>query len=229
MTTTLPSSSKAPYATVRPFSEILNRVRGLQLRRIDTDTLTKWGYKSFDASSVISAFKFLNVIDKGGNTTSDYLSLKSDSTYQRELRRIVESAYSRVFAIYGNDLSSVSKKEIADTIILNDVYPATAKQTAAKAAGLFVWLCNAAGIETSEEPSNPRLGGKQQPASRASVRQEVQIAKRRVEARNSETGLSNRVNLNVNIDATSSEEEIYSVLANVFSALQRHEDEHHKQ
>src|SRR5258705_11599610 len=100
MTTVQPSSLKAPYATVKPFSETLNRVRGLQLRRIDTDTLTKWGYKSFDASSVISAFKFLNLIDKDGTTTSDYLSLKSDSTYQRELRRIVETAYDKVFAIY---------------------------------------------------------------------------------------------------------------------------------
>lgn len=223
MTIETKAITTAPYASVKPFSEILHRVRQLQLKIIDSETLKKWGYKHYDASSAISALKFLNLIDGNANTTSDYVAIKSDIKYQSELRRIVEGAYDRLFAIFNNDFSAASKKDIVDTIILEEAYPKTSKQSAGKAAGLFVWLCNEAGIEISEKQAAE--------TAKAPIKNSKSINKIQPRSHPSSLAAGERgfINLTVSLDPNMTEDDIYQILTRVRSAMERFNDDASKQ
>lgn len=224
MNTETKATSTAPYASVKPFSEILHRIRQLQLKNIDSDTLKKWGYKDFDASSAISALKFLNLIDSDGNTTGDYVSIKSDMKYKPELKRIVERAYDRLLAIFNNDLSSVNRKDIVDTIILDEAYPKTSKQTAGKAAGLFVWLCNEVGIEIAEK----QKAELEKPAIRPRAKS-LRTNEQQSRSSSPPAAVREVINLNVNLDADMTEDDIYQILTRMRSAIQRFNNDSAKQ
>lgn len=217
------SKLKAPYASIKPFSGILSKIREYQLKKISTDTLIKWGYKQFDASSSVSALKFLNLIDDEDNTTADYSSIRSDAKYKQELKRIVEQAYNRLFDLYAGDISSKTRKDIEDSIILDEAYPDTAKQTAGKAANLFIWLCNEAGIEVSEKAvtnsSDKTAGGKESSKNK-------QLFETKKPSDSATNYLSStRINLNLNIDSSMSEDDIYRLLVNTTSAIKRIEND----
>jgi hypothetical protein len=220
---------KAPYASVKAFSEILYKIRQYQLRRIDSDTLTKWEYKQFDASSSVSALKFLNIIDGKGNTTEDYGKIRSDITYQQELRRIVETAYHRLFSLYDGDLSSKSRKDIEESIILDEAYPGTAKQSAAKAAGLFIWLCQQAGIELSsiDAPSNnPRSSAPN--AAKRNIVSTVTNGKVKEFPKGKMPyipSFGGSPAVLIHIDPTMGEDDIYELMKKVYRAQKRVHDE----
>ena len=222
------SKLKAPYASVKSFSEILNKSRQYQLRRIDSDTLSKWGYKDYDVSSTVSALKFLNIIDDNGNTSTDYASIRSDIKYEQELRRIVETGYARLFSLYDGDLAAKSRKDIEESIILDEAYPGTAKQSAGKAAALFIWLCQQAGITLKlMDVTN----GSTVVAAGSLSRHKV-LAKKaekkgpNLTRKNSISTENNFGNIWINIDSSMTEEDIYQLLGRIHRAQQRMRNEH---
>ena len=216
------SKRKAPYATVKPFAEVLHKLRQYQLSKVDKLTLTKWGYSPYDASSILSALRFLNIIDASGSTTSNHASIKPDSKYPVELKRIVEEAYSRLFTLCGESLFVMSAKAIEDSLILADAYPDTAKESAKKATSLFVWLCGQAGIELAGVNSPPAVS--QTPRTNAALHAFTQTAAKSMKAAaptHSEVQLDTPLNVIVTIDPSMDEETIYELLSRIQRASRR--------
>lgn len=210
------SKLKAPYATVRPFSEILDKSRQYQLRRIDADTLGKWGYSQFDISSSLSALKFLNIIDGSFNTTDNYGAIRSDIKYESEMRRIVETAYGRLFNLYDGDLASRTRKDIEDSIILDEAYPGTAKKSAPKAAAFFVWLCQQAGINFKAQETHVAArteGSSSKPVKKKEPPTTGKMIEREPDSHGFVIALS--------IDPMMTEEEVYQLLRKVSNAQDR--------
>ncbi|QQS23414.1 DUF5343 domain-containing protein [bacterium] len=204
----------------------MNRVRQLQLKRIDTPTLVKWGSTKYDASSILSAFKFLNLIDDQGKVTENYTALRPDATYKDQLSRIVRSAYARLFELHGDSFEGKNRKDIADTIILDDAYPETAKKSADKAASLFIWLCSQSGIATGSKDATAKVVG----ATRASSevkRPAIKPAATKTPPAPTQISQVSGFPLSVSLVITpaNTEAEIYEMFRKLNNTLKRLEDE----
>ena len=219
------NSNKAPYASAKPFSEALFKIRQLQLKKVDSSTLSKWGGTPYDVSSVLSAFKFLNLIDQNGNVTENYSSLRSDSKYKEELARIVKSAYSRFFELHDNNFEGKTRKEIADTIILDDAYPGTAKRSAEKAANLFLWLCAESGIISEDQKSKPQHKPQKAKLTHSESKAVTKVVDRAAGAQAEANGVHLSINVSLTVTPAATESEIYEMLKKITSAAKRIENE----
>jgi len=226
MTTTKTTKLNAPYASVKPFSEILKKIRDLQFSKIDNDILINLGYNKFNASSAITTLRFLDIIDDNGSVKENYRKIKPDSKYKTELRRIIETAYKGLFTILGENLSIKTKKIIKDAIILPGAYPDTAKKSTGKVATLFIWLCEQAGIEIGAEPidtKKPKRGKLKKPSGKKE--ETLNKAEDASKERYSLTQKLGNIILGINITPGMSEEDILNLLRNVKKAIKQLENE----
>lgn len=113
--------------------------------KVDADLLVGYGISRGNVFALLSALKFLNLIDDRGEPTSDFGSLQTmGKEFPDNLKRIIKTAYAELFSRF--DLTKDSREHIRNYFARN-----YSTSQAGKATTLFYGLCSKAGIPTIEE------------------------------------------------------------------------------
>lgn len=133
----------APYVPASTLSGFFDRIRNMNLpSEITTEILEKMGISTGSALALVSALRFLDLIDRQGASTEALRSLQiSGEEFKLNLEKVVRSAYA--------DLFSLLDPAKDDREHLRNYFARTySAATAEKATGLFLDLCDEAGIPT---------------------------------------------------------------------------------
>lgn len=142
------SDIKPPYISIswaEAFFELIKRIR---LEKVDRRLIEQYNVTSpGNGSKVVSALKFLKILDKEGNIISDNLKeLKLEGEVrQKGFRKIIEDAYSDL--LNKIDLKQAKEEDIANYFIGNFGYSSKQSDMATK---LFLHLANKSGIDMSK-------------------------------------------------------------------------------
>ena len=152
-------SRKAPYAPISALREFFSRMRDVSVpQRVDRRFIQKQNIASNNEWALLSALKFLGVIDERGAPTHAYRLLQSTDQFEDTLRHLVETAYAPLFDSGGARMS-------ADD--LENYFRVTSSPSQAKnAARFFREVCSLAGIDLDTGPQ-----GRVHPLAAASPRQ----------------------------------------------------------
>ena len=133
----------APYVPVRTLSAFLDRIRHINLPApITSGSLEKIGMSKGTYLALVSALRFLDLIDENGAPTDKLRSLQtSGEEFQTNLEKVVRSAYVDLFSWL--DPSKDDREHIRN-YFAREFSPATAE----KATALFLDLCDEASIST---------------------------------------------------------------------------------
>jgi hypothetical protein len=117
---------KAPYVSAAALSQFLDHIRYVSTpKKVDAGLLRDYGISKGNVFALISALKFLGLIDDGGKPTPAFSSLQvMGEEFVSNLREIVNTAYADLFA----------RLDVSD-----------------KATVLFLDLCKEAGIPVTAE------------------------------------------------------------------------------
>ncbi len=133
----------APYVPASTMSAFFDRIRNINLpSEITSGILEKMGFPTGSALALISALRFLNLIDRQGASTQGLRSLQiSGEEFKLNLEKLVRSAYADLFSVL--DPSKDDREHIR-----NYFARAYSAATAEKATALFLELCDESGITT---------------------------------------------------------------------------------
>src|SRR5919199_4093166 len=93
---------KAPYAPISALREFFNRMRAVSVpQRVDKKFIEKQNIASNNEWALLSALKFLGVIDQHGAPTHAYRLLQTTDRFDETLRHLVETAYLPLFEAGG--------------------------------------------------------------------------------------------------------------------------------
>jgi hypothetical protein len=136
----------APYVTISVLSSFLDRIRRIATPpKITSSSLQETGISSFDSLALLSALRFLNLIDDQGVPTPEFRSLQtSGDEFKANLERVVRNAYSDLFSWQD---PAVDDREHIRNFFARSYSPATAE----KATAVFYDLCAEASIATKAE------------------------------------------------------------------------------
>ena len=137
----------APYAPASAMSALFDHIRYVKTPdSVDSGLLEDYGISHSNAFALLSALKFLNLVDSSGKPTEAFRDLQTGGDeFKIALNQVLEKAYSGLFSRL--DVGRDSKDKIVNYFARN-YSPATAN----KAAILFLDLCGEAGITTSAQP-----------------------------------------------------------------------------
>lgn len=142
----------APYVPVTTLRTFLERIRWVTTpKKVNKKLLDDYGISKPNQSALLSALKFLGLIENDGSPTSDFRRLQSSGgEFRSSLEDVVRRSYSDLFVRF--DVSRDDRESVANYFATH-YSPATAK----KATILFLDLCREIGIfaegrerETSE-------------------------------------------------------------------------------
>jgi len=133
---------KAPYAPITALREFFERMRDMTTpQRVDRRFIQKMNVASNNEWALLSALKFLGVVDERGAPTHAYRLLQTTDRFQETLAHLVRQAYADLFA------SGVHLRGIDD---LRDYFRLTSSPSQARnAARFFREVCDVAGIDSS--------------------------------------------------------------------------------
>lgn len=136
----------APYVPVGVLSGFLDRIRRISTPpKITSGALQESGVSTSDSFPLLSALRFLNLIDEQGIPTPEFRSLQtSGDEFKRNLEQVVRNGYSELFAWLD---PAVDDREHIRNFFARSYSPATAE----KATAVFLDLCGEAGIPLKEE------------------------------------------------------------------------------
>lgn len=98
---------KAPYAPVSAFLEFLDKIPNKSVpSRVDRNFLQKLNVATGNEWALLSALKFLGIIDAQGTPTTEYRRLLDSEHRQESLRNLVEVAYAPLLAMGGADIGT---------------------------------------------------------------------------------------------------------------------------
>lgn len=141
---------KAPYAPVSALEEFFNKMRNVAVpARVDQRFLQKLSIAAGNEWALLSALKFLGVIDSQGRPTHAYRLLQSSDRFQDTLRHLVQTAYEPVFNAGGLAMSQ------DDLVNFFRVTSSPSQQR--NAARFFRAVCRMAGIEEEGETAGQPL------------------------------------------------------------------------
>ncbi len=131
----------APYVPVTTFRTFLERIRWVTTpKKVDKKLLDDYGIPPKNQSALLSALKFLGLIDDNGTPTSDFRRLQSSGTeFRNGLEEIVRKSYANLLVRF--DALRGDRERVSNYFATN-YSPATAK----KATILFFELCREIGI-----------------------------------------------------------------------------------
>lgn len=205
---------KAPYASVANFSKMFKNIKTLKFNSITPEILEKYGLRGFKSTTVIATLKFLGIIDKNGNVTDKYKWLKYEGEkYKENIRKMVKEAYSSLFGRLGQNLTKVSKVDIENAI--HEVYCLDSKQMQRSTTALFIFLCKEAEIELP--PDLKAVPSKEQ---KPKTKEKEKIPKTKLKE-----DMLNKIAITLNLSKGMTEDDIYSLLKNLESAMERFEKE----
>lgn len=96
---------RAPYAPISALREFFARIKNVGVPSVvDRKFIQKLNVASNNEWALLSALKFLGVIDDRGEPTSAYRSLQSDR-FEETLRHLVETAYAPLLELDGLAMS----------------------------------------------------------------------------------------------------------------------------
>lgn len=137
----------APYVPASAMSAFFDHIRYVKTpAAVDSGILEDYGISHSNVFALLSALKFLNLVDSSGKPTEAFRELQTGSEeFSLALRQVLETAYKELFSRL--DVSRDSKDKITNFFARN-YSPATAN----KATILFLDLCGEAGIITAAQP-----------------------------------------------------------------------------
>jgi len=132
---------KAPYISAAALSQFFDHIRYVSTpKKVDAGLLRDYGVSEGNVFALMSALKFLGLIDNQGSPTPAYNSLQvMGEEFVSNLREVVNTAYADLFARL--DVSRDSREHIRNYFARN--YGASQSN---KATILFLDLCKEAGI-----------------------------------------------------------------------------------
>jgi len=133
---------KPPYASTVVISDFLSKIQKINppTEPITVNTIKSWAIAEKQEPSLLSALKFLGVIDDSGIPTEKFPKLQTTGeTFKKELQQIIKSAYADFFNTY-KDVESLKKVEIVA------FFQRSSNASKEKMATLFGYLCNLAGM-----------------------------------------------------------------------------------
>ena len=153
---------KAPYVSKGYMEKFLQLIKRVRLNEINAATLLQYGTASpGNESKMLAALRFLKIISPDGKINDELinkLKLEGES-YQQSVKQMVESAYEDVFKSI-LDLNMATENDLKNHFTTKYNY---SQQQSKMASLLFVYLCELAGIQLSDELTNmgkskPRVG-----------------------------------------------------------------------
>ena len=97
---------KAPYAPVSALKEFFERMRDVGVpARVDRRFLQKLNVASNNEWALLSALKFLGIVDEAGTPTTAYRSLLSTDRFEGVLRDLVSRSYKDLIESGGESMS----------------------------------------------------------------------------------------------------------------------------
>lgn len=153
------SRRKAPYAPISALREFFERIRNVSPpARVDRRFFQKLSVAASNEWALLSALKFLGVVDDNGVPTAAYRALQTSDRFEHTLRELVLKAYRPLFDA-GGDQMSVEE--------LRNYFRVTSSPSQAKnAARFFREVCQLAGLDRPL-PNVPGLTGGAAPSSSA--------------------------------------------------------------
>lgn len=139
---------KAPYAPVSALEEFFDKIKNVSVpARVDQRFLQKLNIAANNEWSLLSALKFLGVIDQQGVPTPAYRRLLSKDQFEDTLRHLVESAYASVLEMGGLGMSMDD--------LANYFRVASSPSQAKNAARFFRAVARMAGLEDGRPGTPP--------------------------------------------------------------------------
>ena len=137
----------APYVPAATLRSFLEHIRWVTTpKKVDKRLLDDYAIPKPNKSALLSALKFLDLIENDGIPTPAFRHLQSSGDeFRSNLEQVVRKAYADLF-IHLDALGS--DRERIRNYFATNYSPATAK----KATILFIDLCKEAGLPTGEEP-----------------------------------------------------------------------------
>jgi hypothetical protein len=141
----------APYVATKALNDFFERIRYVSIPdKIDAGLLLDYNIPKGNVFALISALKFLGLIDDEGKPTLALNSLQvTGEEFTIALQNVIKAAYSDLFSKL--DVSRDSREHIRNYFARNY---STAK--AGDSTSLFLTLCRQAGIPLSENLSTVR-------------------------------------------------------------------------
>lgn len=132
---------KAPYVSVSALSQFFDHIRYVSTpNKVDAGLLLDYGVTKGNVFSLMSALKFLGLVDNDGKPTPAFSSLQvMGEEFVSNLREVVTTAYADLFSRL--DVSRDSREHIRNYFARN--YSASQSD---KATILFLDLCKEVGI-----------------------------------------------------------------------------------
>jgi hypothetical protein len=140
---------KAPYAPVSALRDFFAKIQDVTAPpKVDRLYVQKLGVASNNEWALLSALKFLGVVDEHGTPTSAYRRLQTTEGFEASLRYLVERAYAPLIAVGG-----LTKTDEA----LIDYFRITSSASQAKnAARFFREVAQLAGLKAGPRlPADP--------------------------------------------------------------------------
>jgi hypothetical protein len=139
------SGRRAPYAPISALQRFFTRIRDRQApETIDHTFLEKLNVASNNEYALLSALKFLGVVDERGKPTHAYRLLQTTDRFESTLRHLVLTAYKPVFDAGGEDWPQED--------LVNFFRVSSSASQAKNAARFFYAVCRLAGLGPGGAP-----------------------------------------------------------------------------
>lgn len=157
----------APYVAAKALNSFFERIKFVSTpEKIDSGLLLDYGIPKGNVFALISAIKFLGLVDEEGIPTPAFKSLQvTGEEFITALKKIIYDAYSDLFSKL--DISKDSRDHIRNYFARN-----YSNAKAGDSANIFLSLCRMAQIPISEElqPRHGTVAVKAPPRTRPAVR-----------------------------------------------------------
>lgn len=137
-----------PYASVKKVSDMFELLYSRSFQSLTANDLKDRGFSTADAFQVLATLKFLGLLNDDGTTTDKIskIQLRGDQK-TTALKEIVTASYRSLFKV-APEANKLSRDELHNEIVaVYKVSPRISKT----AAPLFIWLCQQAGLEVTNE------------------------------------------------------------------------------
>lgn len=150
---------KHPYVVSNKGLEgTIGQLRRSFPRAVTAATLQQLGFAPKSERLVIGVLKFLGVIDNLGSVTdaarATFLETE-DAAFQSGFRALVQSSYSDLFELHGEDTWQLPRERLIQFFRSND---GASVITSERQAKTFSLLCQLSGFRPSTETKRPRTG-----------------------------------------------------------------------
>jgi hypothetical protein len=165
------SGRRPPYCSVASLEEFIREVRTLGVPDVvDRRYLQRLRVARSNEWALLSALKFLGILDDRGRPTPQYRELQT-STWRTALRRLIQVAYAGLLAVGGDRKSQAE---------LTDYFALTSSASQARnAARFFRGVLDLVGTESAQPSPGPPLFETSAPATEPPIplsREETPVA-----------------------------------------------------